>query len=211
MPSAQAELDGFTAWVNNKLSSIGQPQMANHLISEPRETKGQLLSHLLLATRGESLTFQRSDHPAMVPPPRHALCSTTACLSLSFRNDVTKSHLPTAYWPGPRLQQLTGCGIQVRGNMDSVLERWRSDSTISLNTVSAENLYDGDSNYVLAFIWQLIRCAQWVHVGSHTLAHQVPPKLQHYRHRCLCFPSPSRALPHYVAHPPCRGYRAQFQ
>merc|ERR1712166_1371011 len=45
----------------------------------------------------------------------------------------------------------------LRGNMKTVLDVWRTDPAISLNTVTADNLYNGDGTYVLAWIWQLIK------------------------------------------------------
>merc|ERR1712086_302203 len=104
------EVASFTAWINNRLGSVNQPPMSHHLFEEPRESEGMMLSHLLFATRGESVKIKASQHPAML-----------------------------------------------RGNMKTVLDVWRTDPAISLNTVTADNLYNGDGTYVLAWIWQLIK------------------------------------------------------
>merc|ERR1712166_829536 len=104
------EVASFTAWINNRLGSVNQPPMSHHLFEEPRESEGMMLSHLLFATRGESVKIKASQHPAVL-----------------------------------------------RGNMKTVLDVWRTDPAISLNTVTADNLYNGDGTYVLAWIWQLIK------------------------------------------------------
>jgi len=95
---------------HHKSSGGAHPPMTHHLFQEPRESQGLLLSHLLLATTGDSPHIKPSHHPALI-----------------------------------------------RGNMKAVLDVWRSDPAISLNTLSADNLFAGDGTYVLAWIWQLIK------------------------------------------------------
>ena len=66
MSQNAAEVASFTAWVNNRLSSVNQPPMSHHLFEEPRESQGMMLSHLLLATRGESAKFKPNKHPELL-------------------------------------------------------------------------------------------------------------------------------------------------
>ena len=113
-----AEVTSFTAWVNNKLiasSGGAQPPMTHHLFQEPRESQDLLLSHLLLATTGESPHIKPSKHPALI-----------------------------------------------RGNMKSVLDVWRSDPAISLNTISADNLFTCTLTLALAALILLITLMEGV-------------------------------------------------